>query len=74
MLIVYYKSDGEIYKIATGYESLDEFFGDRSKELSMVYAAIYIPFNDFIFRNPFSFTVDNNKVIPKDEIKHMFNI
>lgn len=74
MLIVFYKTDGEIYRVSTGYKTLEEFFGMRTKEYAQIFDCIYVDFNDFIFRNYFNFKVVDKKIMPNDNIKHMFTI
>lgn len=74
MLIVFYKTDGEIYRVSTGYSNLQEFFGTRIKEYELIFDCIYIEFNEFIFRNYFKFKVNNKRLVPDDSIKDMFVI
>lgn len=72
MLIIYYKTDGEIYRVSTGYRNLEEFFGTRIKEYEQIFDYIYVDFNEFVFRNYFNFVVKDNKLVPDDSIKDMF--
>lgn len=52
MLIIYFKSDGEIHQVATGYKNLKEFYGERTKEFSLIFDAIYIAeTNNYVFNN-----------------------
>lgn len=74
MLIIFYKSDGEIYRASTGYKNLSEYFGLRTEEYSLIFDCIYVDYNDFIFRGYCNFIVKDNKLIPKDNIKDMFTI
>ena len=66
MLIIYFKSDGEIHQVANGYKSLKEFYGKREKEFSLIFSAIYIEnASNYLFNNFFEFQVKNDKLEAK---------
>ena len=68
MLIIYFKSDGEIFQVATGYKTFEEFYNARAEEFSKVFEAIYIEeVNDFILNRPFEFRVIDGKLKMRDE-------
>ena len=75
MLIVFYKSDGEIYRVSTGYENLEEFFGLRANEFAAIFDCIYVNFNEFIFRNYFKYKIDitTKKLVASEDIKNLLN-
>ena len=59
MLIIYFKSDGEIYRIASPYKTMREFFGKRTEEFSLIFDAIYInELNDYLFNRYPDFRVN----------------
>lgn len=67
MLIIYFKSDGEIHQVANGYKNLKEFYGERATEFSLIFDAIYIEKNnDYIFNNFFEFRVARGKLLIKE--------
>lgn len=63
MLVIYFKSDGEIYQVATGYKTLEEYHGKRAEEFALIFDAIYIEeSNDYVFNRFMDFKVINNKL------------
>ena len=75
MLIIYFKSDGEIHQVATGYKTLEEYYGRRLEEFSLIFDSIYIEEqNDYIFNRFFDFKVINNQLKFKNtEMLPIFN-
>lgn len=67
MLIIYFKSDGEIHQVATGYKSLKEFYGKRTEEFSLIFDAIYIDeTNNYVFNNFFEFKIIDRILTAKE--------
>ncbi len=63
MLIIYFKSDGEIYQVATNYKNLKEFYGKRAEEFSLIFDFIYEEkYNNYLFNNFHEFKVENGKL------------
>lgn len=63
MLIIYFKSDGEIYQVATNYKTLEEFYGNRAAEFSLIFDSIYIEeINDYILNRYIDFEVENKQL------------
>lgn len=73
MLFIYYLSDGEIYQASSPEKNLEEFFGEnRAKELSKVFGAKYMEYDDFIFYNFKKFKVVDGDLVIKDKTKFSF--
>lgn len=73
MLFIYYLSDGAIAQAVMPYKDLEEFYGDRAKEMSLVFGALYIPtYNDFVFHNFQQFMVKDGKLEYKDKTSLSF--
>lgn len=61
MLIIYFKSDGEIYRVTSPYKNLDEYFGQRANEFKLIFDGIYIEtLNDYLFNRYIDFKVNLN--------------
>ena len=58
MIVIYYKSDGEIYQVAIGYSSFEEYYGKRAEEFSQIFDCIAMESNDYIFNKFSDFRVD----------------
>ena len=58
MLFIYYLSDGAIYQVAIGWNSLEEFYGSRADEMGKVFGAIVLPYDRYVYDNYFRFKVN----------------
>ena len=56
---MYWLSDGEIYHIITGYETIEEFNPKRAEEFKKVFGfKYYDTINDFVLNRYVSFKID----------------
>ena len=63
MLIIYFKSDGEIYQVATSYKNLKEFYGKRAEEFGLIFDFIYEEeYNNYLFNNFHEFKIKDGKL------------
>lgn len=77
MLIIYFRSDGEIFQVVSGgYKNMEEFYGRRFEEFSLIFDFIYIEnHNDYFFNRYIEFYVENKKIKTKeDNILNLLNM
>lgn len=71
MLIIYYKSDGEIFRVVSPYKNMEEYFGSRTSEYSLIFDCVYIDtLNDYLFNRYIDFKVnlDTKEIEPKENV------
>jgi len=66
MLIIYFKSDGEIHQVATGYKTMEEFYGRRAKEFRMIFDSICVEENNYLFNNFSDFYINQGRLRAKN--------
>ena len=63
MLIIYFKSDGEIYQVVSPYKTMEEFYGKRAEEFNLILDSIYIEdYNDYIFNRYPEFIIKDKQL------------
>lgn len=58
MLFIYYLLDGEIYQASIPEKSLEEYFGRRTEEMSTVFGALYLEYDNYTFYNFYKYKVN----------------
>lgn len=67
MLIIYWKSDGEIYQVASNYKTMKEFYGRRTEEYSLIFDYIFIDdYDEYFFNRYIDFIIVDKKIKMKD--------
>lgn len=58
MTIFYYKSNGDIYSLATGIQELNVFFGDHAADLSLILDSVTLDKDMNVINNSRNFKIN----------------
>lgn len=58
MLFIYYLSDGEVFNVGIGWNSLKEYYGHRAEEMSRVFGAVLLPYDKYAYDHHYLFKVN----------------
>ncbi|MDP4143172.1 MAG: hypothetical protein Q8936_01640 [Bacillota bacterium] len=58
MTVFYYKSNGDIYSIATGIQDINVYFGDHSAELSIIIDVVVVDKDTTVINSPIGYKVN----------------
>ena len=58
MTIFFYKSNGDIYSIATGIQPIDVYLGTHAIDLMQIIDSIVLPKDEYVLRNYAQFKIN----------------
>lgn len=56
--IIYFKSSGEIYVVATGEQHIEVMYGSHAQDFLLILDEIIIPYDEYVLKNSDKFKVN----------------